>query len=337
MCLYRGMAQGRVSDPCIGAVSDLYQLRADYWHETEESQDHHHGGALLLLVGAMLIAWMVSRCCYAQREKKVRSFLTALHTHPNLRASVEAEIGQEVPIPQSHAACCAGTDQEKCCTQNCFLKFVKVTSFFICVLVGSFWVAFTSLEITMHIVNDMDEHAGVDPETGDKHFTSPVAALAILLLVCTAEIAVVALLARGVRACFKGPRSSTPEDPDTTVPEWLRQRIQPISQFFRRSGAGGGGVTDGYTRLPGGDEYAGDNEMLRSHHGAASATEMVSMSARPSYVSPAVATVNATAPPMQAIQQGHHHHHQQQQQQQRYAAMLVPVTAMPVNGGVSMV
>ena len=86
-----------------------------------------------------------------------------------------------------------------------------------------------------------------------------------------------------------------------------------------------------------GDEYAGDNEMLRSHHGAASATEMVSMSARPSYVSPAVATVNATAPPMQAIQQGHHHHHQQQQQQQRYAAMLVPVTAMPVNGGVSMV
>lgn len=326
MCLYKGMADGRVSDPCIDAVADLYELRAEYWQESQQPQGHHHGGFFLLLVLAVLVGCLARRFLRCRHDRKVRSLLTALHTHPALKAAVEAETGVTVPEPVPHL-CGARQQGGGRCSQSAVMRFAKVTAMFIGLLVLSFWLSFAALEITMHVVHGMDEHAPTDP-TGEPQYTSPVAAMAILLLVITAEITAVALVFRGLKACCC-PAAAPAADGSTSAPS--PSLFGQVADYAQRLAGFGGSSSqygpDGYySRLPSGEEavYEAPSPApaARSRFSAPAAvtvgTEMVSMSRV------------ASAPPMQQAHAAPH------QQQQRYAAVLVPVTAMPVNS-VSMV
>ena len=336
LCLYRGMAEGQVSEPCIGAVADLYQLRSQYWEESQQSSGPHCHGFVLVLVAAVLLLGCLVRKWYARhRAQKVRSLLTALHTNPSLKATVEAETGVPVPMPRTPGSCCSAGDdtQSPCSSPSGVKRFLKVTAFFVCLLAVSFLVSFTALEATMHIVHGMDMHAEEDAEGGEAQYTSPVVALSILLLVCTAEVAVLALIVRGLKACcaaksneseasaasgYPGVSTATAPTPAT----WVTRYAQRVADRF---GRGGGGAHDGYARLPGGDEYAGDNETLLGRQGSTAplqlqqGTEMVSVASRA-----------PTAPPLQQARAV------PQQLQQQYTTVLVPVTAMPVNS-ISMV
>lgn len=206
MCMYQGMAQGMVSQPCMGAVSGLYQLRAQYWEESQMPPPPPHCHLGLILIAAALLGCCVRRFYAARYEKKVRSLLTALHTHPHLKASVEAETGIQVPMPKP-ACCLSNAAQGPQGSRKSWLaRTCKALVLFVALLFVSFVVSFTSLEITMNIVGNLDSSAQPDPNTGETPQLSPFAALTILFLVCTAELTLLALVVRGLRACCTGRR-----------------------------------------------------------------------------------------------------------------------------------
>lgn len=346
MCLYRGMSQGRVSQPCIGAVSDLYELRAQYWQESQQDPNFHHGHFGLLIVAGLLLVCCVRRFYAMRYEKKVRSLLTALHTHPHLKASVEAETGVAVPAPVPARTCCVGADSSEGCSKSMLVRFAKVIAFAVVIFVVSFVVSFTSLEITMNVVNNMDEHADMDPETGEPAFTSPLVAMFVLLLVCTAELTLLALAVKGLKVCFcpkdqgdvsadlasgGSPAPSAPQE--SSFPPGSRGRRNHLSRtaqqvwaslptahlnMFRSSRSADRG--SGYAALPG--EENDRAEALLGGHSSSShgiGTEMVSvnMSAYPAQYTPHTHTTASVAAPM-AVQ---------------YAQYTPqgPITARPVN------
>ena len=322
MCVYRAMSQGRVSQPCVGAVSELYELRAQYWEESQQPQDfHHHHGLGLLILGVVLLACTVRRIYAIRYEKKVRSLLTALHTHPHLKSSIEAETGVEVPVPVPAGTCCVGANTDGNSSGVTLVKAGKVLAFAVLIFAVSFAVSFSSLEITMHVVNEMDKHAPEDPNTGEPAFTSPLAALFVLFFVCTAELTVLALLVRGVKACFKrraeasaaaasASISSSPSAPfDPRGPSSRSSRLSQHAQqilaslppaLFGRPRPQQ--AADGYSPLLGEESMHGGHEMTS-----------VRMSAYPA---------------QHASQQA-----QQGQQDQQYVPVYVPVgpvTASPI-------
>ena len=356
MCMYRGMAQGAVSQPCIGAVAELYQLRAQYWEETQLATmppHHHHFGVLIVLL--LLVFCAVRRFRMARYHKQVRSLLTALHLSPQLKAAVEAETGVQVPPPvpvASSGGCCPHTPPATgaACNSNqqecVFVRACKIVLLFVSLAVVSFIVTFTSLEITMNIVRNLDQNAPTDPETGEVHYTSPLVALSLLLLILSAQILAVSLLVKGVRICCgagaggrrgrAGRRNGAiPAAAVTTASAATASAASvvpsaPFESGSPRSGGNGGGRRsmaasaqqywaalpatlfgnrtrgDGYTALLGEEGMSElSQHSVHGNGGGNNGTEMVSMSAYPAQHRPA--------------------------QQQQYAAVMVPVTARPVN------
>jgi len=365
MCLYRGLAQGRVSPPCQAAVGELYQLRAEYWEESQQQDDfhHHHGGLGLLIIGLVLLVCCVRRFYAARYEKKVRSLLTALHTHPHLKASVEAETGLEIPAPVPAGTCCVGasTEGSSSCDKSLLVRAGKMAAFASLVFAVSFAVSYSALEVTMRIVNEMDKHAEEteDPYTGETHYTSPLAALFILFMVCVAELTVVALVVRGVKALVMRRRArqafqagiyggdasgSAPSAPlegsswhggrsaggrgglsQSAQQVWMSLPTASLNLFGRGRRSGGSGSPrggDGYAVLLT-EEDREEAFLGRSSHGHG--TEMVSVSNNSMSAYPAMYTAHSAAPAAP------------QQQAVQYAYLPAgPVTARPVNA-VSMV
>ena len=173
----------------------------------------HFAGLLLIL--ALLVLCAVRRCYHRKRFQQVRSLLTALHTHPALKAQVEAETGITVPLPPQPRNCmccvCPSTDELNGTSSSTnstasrikagLVRVLKVLVFAFCLAFVAFWVTVTSLEITMHIVNTMDENAPSDPNSGEVQTTSPAFAVLVLFAVCSVEVLMLSLFARGVKAC----------------------------------------------------------------------------------------------------------------------------------------
>lgn len=221
MCLYVNF--DRLAEPCQSSVADLYDLREQYWEEQqiEQGPHHPHGAMVLLLLAVVFLFACARRYLGRQRRQQLRSLLTALHTNPDVKAMVEAQTGVQVPMPVAKGACggacpfkrtavvgaatgVAGQQQQapQCRFKGVACRFVKALLFFSFVFATSLLISITSLELTMRIVGHMDEHAPVDPVTGEPAFTSPFAALLLLLAISMAELAVLALAVRAVKSLF---------------------------------------------------------------------------------------------------------------------------------------
>jgi len=210
MCMYRSMAQGKVSDECINAVHDLYVLRHQYWTEYNNEQQpppHHHFGIFLFafVFGVCLFA-AIRRLKMRKRHQQIRSLLTSLHTNPELRAHVEKETGVAVPapLPDNASPCGSMVNYTDTNTANsCYLSdfcrtFVKGLLLTIFLLAGALLINFISLIVTMHIVDWMGRDAPEDPETGEPRTVSPGFTLFILFSVITIQLLGIAAM---VKAC----------------------------------------------------------------------------------------------------------------------------------------
>ncbi len=78
-----------LSDPCVQSIDEMYQLREDYWRESEAPPPHGAGGFFFLLI--CIVGFMaVRRCMWNKKAKKVRNLMAVLHANPALKkANVE--------------------------------------------------------------------------------------------------------------------------------------------------------------------------------------------------------------------------------------------------------
>jgi len=131
MCLYRNM--DRLSASCSSAVADLYMLRESYWQEYQDQQHGPHPplGCGLLAIGLLAVVFLARRYFGYKRQQQVRSLLTALHTHPDLKARVESETGVSVPMPYTGHCCRASNASTGTCPFR-VCKLVLVASCVYC-------------------------------------------------------------------------------------------------------------------------------------------------------------------------------------------------------------
>eukprot|EP01034_Spumella_vulgaris_P027712 gene27712-34475_t len=173
MCMYQHL--NALSEPCVGSIASMYQLREDYWNEAD--QGHHHcGGFIFLLIG--IVGFMVvRRCMWRKKVKKVRNFMAAIHANPALKATVEAETGMEVPllcgmkgearpgVVTPYAVSDAPETKKSWCA-----KFMCKLVFFVSIFMLSFFISTSSLHITGHIVENMDQQAAEHDGPGTSAF-----------------------------------------------------------------------------------------------------------------------------------------------------------------------
>jgi len=206
MCLYRNM--DRLSPACSSAVSDLYKLRETYWREYQDQQfgPPPHLGCGLVVIGLLAAVLVARRYFGYKRRQQVRSLLTALHTHPDLKARVETETGISVPMPYT-GHCCRATNSSTgtCPFRVCklvFCRLVRVLLFFAFLLLSSLFITISSLELTFMVLQLIDAGASQDPVTGDLQLTSPGVALIILFSICAAQLSVLAVIIRAIKRCM---------------------------------------------------------------------------------------------------------------------------------------
>jgi len=279
MCMYQHAPA--LSPPCLDAMEGLYDLRADFWSESQGQGKHCHGGFVL---GALLVLLFVAlrRCCLSTRRRQVRSLLTALNTHPELKAAVEAETGLTVPLPSSGCPCPAtGTSRRGGGHRrvlNCLFRAAKVCAFLAFVLLASLAISLSSLEITIRLVQSMD--ASNDANGGN--YTSPLAALLLLFSVCTVQLALLALLVKGVKRCCRPrvnnntnttPAPSAPFEPSPSsnggglvgaFVGGLEQGLAISTQYLHRASSSvrGGTYSEGYEPLLTAEDREEGREMI---------------------------------------------------------------------------
>ena len=222
MCLYRNM--DRLSSSCSSAVADLYMLRESYWREY---QDQQHGppphlGCGLVAIGLLAVVFLVRRYFGYKRQQQVRSLLTALHTHPDLKARVESETGVSVPMPYTGHCCCASNASTGTCPfRVCKLvlcRLVRVLLFFAFLLLSSLFITVSSLELTFMVLQLIDAGASQDPVTGDLQLTSPFVALLILFSICAAQLSVLAVIIRAIKRCMVSRCQESKRPPSPSAP-----------------------------------------------------------------------------------------------------------------------
>lgn len=222
MCLYRNM--DRLSASCSSAVADLYMLRESYW---QEYQDQQHGpppalGCGLLAIGFLAVVFLARRYFGYKRQQQVRSLLTALHTHPDLKARVESETGVSVPMPYTGHCCRASNASTGTCPfRVCKLvlcRLVRVLLFFAFLLLSSLFITVSSLELTFMMLQLIDAGASQDPVTGDLQLTSPSVALLILFSICAAQLSVLAVIIRAIKRCMVSRCQESKRPPSPSAP-----------------------------------------------------------------------------------------------------------------------
>lgn len=224
MCLYRNM--DRLSASCSSSVADLYMLRESYWRDYQDQQQGPpHFGCGLVAIGLLAVVFLVRRYFGYKRHQQVRSLLTALHTHPDLKARVESETGVSVPMPMHTTGhCCRATNASTgtCPFIICKLvlcRLVRVLLFFAFLLLSSLFITISSLELTFMVLQLIDAGASQDPVTGDLQLTSPFVALLILFSICAAQLSVLAVIIRAIkrstvsRCCQESKKPPSPSAP----------------------------------------------------------------------------------------------------------------------------
>lgn len=155
-----------------------------------------HGGFMLFFLGAMVV-YLVARVFGLKKKgKKTDKLLQALHANKDLKATVEAHTGMQIPKPTPCPFSKNGNQNMSFCG-----KVVRIAVLFNIVVITSFVISISSLEITACIVNAMD--GGEGQANYEAPPTSPLVALTILLLVCTVEISLFFLALRGLRTLCK--------------------------------------------------------------------------------------------------------------------------------------
>lgn len=180
----------KLSPECHDAIGALYEIRQDYWLETQTPlppahwHHRHHSVffpiVLLLLAGLGLRKIIMVRSKCAERKQKITKIFDAIKANPQLKAAVEAEAGIEIPeIP-----ICNG----KACLRGvlCFLMN----------LVVAFGIAVSSLMIASHILSNMFH---VNPESGDVEPPSVFVSLLVLASVTLTEIMTYRFILKGCR------------------------------------------------------------------------------------------------------------------------------------------
>jgi len=237
MCLYRNM--DRLSASCSSAVADLYMLRESYWQEYQDQQHGPHPplGCGLLAIGLLAVVFLARRYFGYKRQQQVRSLLTALHTHPDLKARVESETGVSVPMPYTGHCCRASNASTGTCPfRVCKLvlcRLVRVLLFFAFLLLSSLFITVSSLELTFMMLQLIDAGASQDPVTGDLQLTSPFVALLILFSICAAQLSVLAVIIRAIKRCMvsRCQESTRPPSPSAPVSEDGSSATPPSSAF----------------------------------------------------------------------------------------------------------
>jgi hypothetical protein len=197
LCMYQHLEQ--LSDPCVSAVANIYELRAQYWAEDQAPPPHCPWAGLavfgLFLLGLLLL---VKKLRFMKKKKAVNEFLAAIAAQPQLKAAVEEQTRMKLPEP---LGCCRGGGLLK--------RFCKTAAFLLVVLVSSVFIAISSLEVTAHILNHIDQSAPV--EEGEAHQPmSAGAALLLLAAVCAVHVSLFFLVVRGLRYLYQRYLSPCP-------------------------------------------------------------------------------------------------------------------------------
>mmetsp|Transcript_5249 Transcript_5249/g.7442 ORF Transcript_5249/g.7442 Transcript_5249/m.7442 type:complete len:618 (+) Transcript_5249:21-1874(+) len=222
MCMYQSLDS--LSDPCVSAVADLYSLRSQYWAADQTpppSPCGAHAGVLFFLLGLLGVVLFVKKMRFQKKKKAVNSFLSAINANPQLKAAVEQHTQQKVP---ELLGCCNHTS--KC--GGWVLRLLRGLLVLASVLVASFVIAVSSLEITAHIIGHIDHHAAEGAAEGEEPSHGPVSAMAALLIltaVCAIHVSLFFLAVRVVRCLYMrwmalSPSPSAPSDPNPTPGEF---------------------------------------------------------------------------------------------------------------------
>jgi hypothetical protein len=194
MCMYQNF--DRLSLPCQSTVTDLHELREQYWREESDAMGpgfgrmHHRGPplpAVLMLFAVLPLAFVAGRKWKqsVMRKRHVLSVLSALDKNPALKAQVEAEAGVSVP---------SAADMD-CPTRRvslCRVLFVVMASF-----LTAMFVTLSSVMVASSIVVGLGRE---DPTTGEMQYPPAPAALSILAATVVVEVMGLTLLARVCRA-----------------------------------------------------------------------------------------------------------------------------------------
>lgn len=192
MCMYQNF--DTLSLPCQSTITDLHELREQYWNEEYEMNEgpgygggrwHHHahpGVALLFWFCAIPLMFMLGRKLKRKmiKRQQVINVLSAIEKNPALKAQVEAEAGMSLP-----------NLQEPCRFNVCRFFLTAIAAFF-----TSLFVTITSVMVASNIVVSLRKE---DPLTGEAQYPPPEAALGILFATVVVEVVAVAMLIRTCR------------------------------------------------------------------------------------------------------------------------------------------
>lgn len=191
-CMYSYYPQ--LSQPCKGAISDLYDFREDYYASTQPSILHpyhrHHGGFVIAMIVCALVIGIVGYK-RGQKTKQIRKILDVIDANPNLKSQVEELAGCE--IPEHNSGWKSAGSFARSTLRNSF-KLIAL------VFVSTF-VVVTSLIITCLILAAMSEppegcddyspaeQTGEDPnDICSRHGPGIFVALLLLFTVASTEV-----------------------------------------------------------------------------------------------------------------------------------------------------
>ena len=267
MCMYQNADQ--LSDPCVKAISNVYELRDEYWHES--NGPHHCHGIFFILLALFGLIYGIRRFKTRHQRKAAHNLLVGLNNDPELKKAVEAKLGITVPpapVCPFHANNSNGTSP----AYSCFTKFLYTIFVLIMAFVASFFITITSLIVTGIIVRGTGMEV-VNNETGEVE-KQPNGFVVILILFTLSfiQVRILAKLVRRFKAWYRvnygdstpsappapvengnapsGPTdggSSSPRRIASTVTNWIAPRVAAVRNAFRRD-------TDGYAPLSSGDD-----------------------------------------------------------------------------------
>ena len=194
MCMYQNF--DRMSLPCQSTVTDLHELREQYWREESDAMGpgfnrlHHRGPplpAVLMLFAVLPLAFVAGRKWKRSvvRRRQMHSVLSALDKNPALKAQVEAEAG--VAVPSASDMDCPARR-----LSLCRVLFAVVGAFF-----TAMFVTVTSVMVASSIVVGLGNE---DAATGEMQYPPAPVALSILAATVIFEVVGVTMLARACRA-----------------------------------------------------------------------------------------------------------------------------------------
>lgn len=221
LCLYDALANqpDTLSSGCVASIAQLHMLRASYYEESAAPPPPPHGagcalvgfGGLFLLGVLLAVAVKKYYRKFGARKQAIRALLAGLHERPELKKSVEEELGLSVPAPPA-CPCANPSVPTNDSVANSWTTFAFRIARVLCMLLLTFAVSLlisiSSIEITTSIVDQWENNPVVDPQTGEPlddsaHPVSPAVVLALLFAICSAEVIMLALFMRGARCLYR--------------------------------------------------------------------------------------------------------------------------------------